>query len=105
MYQEALPHSNDLSPWLPHHRLTHIFRLVSRANARINGAVESHIEESNGQIDSWTMVRRVDVIEHKIVVNGLSERRASALRDELRGVDGNLKAHLEHLLQMQIDGA
>lgn len=105
MQQESLSHSSNVCLGLPSHRLTHIFRLVSRVDARINGTVESHIEAANGRVESWTMARRVDVLEHKIVVDGLSEPEAKALRDQLSALDGSLKAHLEHLLWLPRDNA
>ncbi|MEM5461107.1 hypothetical protein VSR69_40850 [Paraburkholderia phytofirmans] len=71
----------------------------------MNGAVESLIEEFHGNIDVWTMVRRVGDLEHKIVVTGLSERQARTIRDELKGLEGNLKVCLEHLFQISSDPA
>src|SRR6185437_14377793 len=73
MSQQTPSHSDDGCTWLPRRRLTHIFRVVSRVDASVSGAIESRIVKSNGRVEQWTMVRRVDVLEHKITVVGLSE--------------------------------
>lgn len=89
--------------FLPGLRLTNVFRLVSRANAGVNDAVESRIQNANGLIDEWKMARRGEVLEHRIVVSGLGECEARALRDELKCLDGNLKSQLEHLFVLRSD--
>lgn len=97
MSQQTPSLSDDGCTWLPRHRLTHIFRVVSRVDASVNGAIESRIVKSNGRVEQWTMVRRVDVLEHKITVVGLSESQARLLRDGIGGLEGNLRSNLEHL--------
>ncbi|WP_260853938.1 hypothetical protein [Paraburkholderia sp. BCC1886] len=97
MTLETGSNSGDSCTLLPHYQLSHIFRLVSRADARVNGAIESHIAGSNGKIERWTMVRRADVLEHKIIVRELTESQARLLRDGLSGLEGNLRSKLEHL--------
>lgn len=97
MSQQTPSLSDDGCTWLPRHRLTHIFRVVSRVDASVNGAIESRIVKSNGRVERWTMVRRVDVLEHKITVVGLSESQARLLRDRIDGLEGNLRSNLEHL--------
>lgn len=97
MSQQTPSLSNDGCAWLPRHRLTHIFRVVSRVDAGVNGAIESRIVKSNGRVKQWTMVRRVDVLEHKIIVVGLSESQARLLRDGIGGLEGNLRSNVEHL--------
>jgi hypothetical protein len=89
--------STDACTWLPRHRLTHIFRVVSRVDACVNGAIESRIVRSKGRVEQWSMVRRVGVLEHKIIVVGLSESQARLLRDGIGGLEGNLRSNLEHL--------
>ncbi|WP_148281891.1 hypothetical protein [Paraburkholderia phenoliruptrix] len=104
MYREELLHSNDLGHCLPGHRLTNVFRVVSREATPVSSAIESHLKGANGCIERWTIVRTGDVLEHKITVTGLSEREARELRDKLRSLDGSLKTHLEHLLEVRNKG-
>jgi len=86
------------SSWLPGFGLVHIFHLVSKANLQSAAKIAAHLEHSNVQVNNWLIVRRGNVLDHKIVINEISERSARALRDELVAIDEDMRVRLEHLL-------
>jgi hypothetical protein len=85
------------SAWLPGFRLTHVFRLVSKVNLGLAAKVATHLEHAHARVDNWAMVRRGDMLDHKIVINDISEVRARALRDELHALEDGVSVRLEHL--------
>jgi hypothetical protein len=93
--------SPDATQWLPGFRLTHVFRLASNANLNLTGQVAAQFDEVHARVHNWAMIRRGDVLDHKIVVDDISEGCARALRDRLVALDGELRVQVEHLFSKQ----
>jgi len=97
MQHEELSTPTNRSFWLPGFGLIHIFRLVSKANLQTTAKVAAHLEHSKVRVNKWVIVRHEDVLDHKIVINEISEGSARALRDELGAIDEDMYVRLEHL--------
>jgi len=97
MQHEDLSTPVNRSSWLPGYGLVHIFRLVSKVNLQTASKVAAHLDRSNVRVNKWVIVRRGDRLDHKIVLNEISERNARDLRNELIAIDKDMSVRLEHL--------
>jgi hypothetical protein len=86
----------DSSFYLPGFRLTHILHLVSVADRQVAARVQGHLREQDARVGDIVVVRCRQVDAHRIVLEGIGERRARALREQLLGLDGVLRIRLEH---------
>lgn len=95
-HEDLSKHANQSSR-LPGFGLIHIFRLISTANLQITAKVAAHLEHSHAQVENWVIVRRGNFLDHKIVINEISEPNARALREELIAIDHDMRVRMEHL--------
>ncbi|HLX00962.1 MAG TPA: hypothetical protein VKS80_02460 [Trinickia sp.] len=100
------PVENGL-PCLPGSQLTHILHLVSVARQDVVSCVKAHLRAQEASVSDFVVLRSGDVLDQKIVLDGLGERRANALREQLLILDGVLRIRLEHRLVRgrRLDGA
>jgi len=94
----ACPPSHDISAWRNQFRLTHTFHLLSGVNESIAGQLESTLKKAKASIEKWVIVRRTGGYEHCIIVEGIGDESARALRKELASLNGEIKVHVEHML-------
>ncbi|MBA5690267.1 hypothetical protein [Rugamonas apoptosis] len=90
--------SNDTSAWRSQFRMTHTFHLLLGTNEPVAGEVESALKRAQARIEKWVIVRRGGCYEHCIVVEGIDDESARALRKEFAGLTGQIKVHVEHML-------
>lgn len=85
------------SQLLPGLQLTHTIYLVSSADLAVVARVATCLEGERAPVKSWTVARRNGMLEHRIVLNDLGERRAVELSKQLLAVENVLRARVEHL--------
>lgn len=90
--------AHDVSAWRHQFRMTHTFHLLLGTNEPAAGQLEATLKRAGAQIEKWTIVRRAGCYEHCIIVEGIGDESARALRRELAGLSGGIKAHVEHML-------
>lgn len=86
----------DSSFYLPGVRLTHVLHLVCLADRQVTARVRGHLRDQDAQVGDIVVVRCRHVDAHRIVLEGIGERRARALREQLLELDGVLRIRLEH---------
>lgn len=92
------PSCHDASAWRSQFRLTHTFHLVSNTDEPIAGQLESVLQRARARIEKWVIVRRAGRYEHSIIVEGIDDDAARALRKEFASLAGQIKVHVEHML-------
>lgn len=90
--------SHDTSAWRSQFRMTHTFHLLLGTNEPVAGEVESALKRAQARIEKWVIVRRGGCYEHCIIVGGISDESARALRKQFADLNGEIKAHVEHML-------
>jgi hypothetical protein len=83
---------------LPGFTLTHTLQLVSAVNPGGVSKAAAVFEDDDIAFDHWTVTRCGDVLTQKIVLTGITEKRATRLRERLASVDGVLRTRIEHYL-------
>jgi hypothetical protein len=94
--QPAADHVENWSQCLPGSQLTHILHLVSAARQDVVSRVKAHLRAQQASVRDFVVLRSGDVLDQKIVLDGIDERGASALREQLLILDGVLRIRLEH---------
>ena len=94
--QPAVDHVENWSPCLPGSQLTHILHLVSVARQDVVSRVKAHLRAQQASVSDFVVLRSGDVLDQKIVLDGIGERAANALREQLLILDGVLRIRLEH---------
>ncbi|QCP54752.1 hypothetical protein FAZ95_38530 [Trinickia violacea] len=84
------------SQCLPGFQLTHIIHLVSVASRDVVARVKAYLSEQEASVSDFVVLRSGDVLDQKIVLDGIGERRAKALREQLLILDGVLRIRVEH---------
>lgn len=97
--------ANDISAWRSQFRMTHTFHLLLGTNEPAAGEVESALQRAQARIEKWVIVRRGGCYEHCIIVEGIGDESARALRKEFASLDGEIKAHVEHMLHFDSEAA
>ncbi|HJV03417.1 MAG TPA: hypothetical protein VJ752_22970 [Burkholderiaceae bacterium] len=96
--QPSSQSSHDISAWRSQYRLTHTFHLLLDNSAPIASEVEAALRRAHARVEKWVIVRRAGCYEHSILVEGISDESARALRKEFAGLAGQIKVHVEHML-------
>ena len=86
----------DWSRLLPGFKLTHTVHLVSTMNLGVVSTAAAALESEKVAVDLWAVTRCGDNLEQKIVFGEVTERRAVQLRELLAGLNGVLRARMEH---------
>lgn len=86
----------DSSLCLPGFKLTHRFRIVSLAHSGAPARVNAYLAEQGARADSAPILRCRELVTQTLVLDGIGERRARALREPLLAIDGVLRIRLEH---------
>lgn len=94
----SFPSPPDASAWRSQFRLTHTFHLLSNTDEPIAGQVESVLQRAQARIEKWVIVRRAGRYEHSIIIEGIDDAAAHALRKEFAGLAGQIKVQVEHML-------
>jgi hypothetical protein len=96
--QPAVDHVESWSQCLPGSQLTHIIHLISVASRDVVSRVKAHLSEQEASVRDFVVLRSGDVLDQKIVLDGIGERQADVLREQLLILDGVLRVRLEHRL-------
>ncbi len=94
--QPALKVEDNWSQCLPGFRLTHTIYLVSDVNLDVVARAAAHLKNECTPVSQWTMVKRGNLLEQRIVLSEISERQASLLREHLLTLEDVLRVRLEH---------
>lgn len=94
----STPTSHEASAWRSQFRLTHTFHLLLGTNEPIAGQLEAILKRAHARIEKWVIVRRAGSYDHCIIVEGITDETARALRKEFAGLTGQIKVHVEHML-------
>ncbi|MEK6421178.1 MAG: hypothetical protein V4801_16405 [Burkholderia gladioli] len=86
----------DSSLCLPGFKLTHRFHIVSLADSDAPARVNAYLAEQGAHADSAPILRCRQLRIQTLVLEGIGERRARALREALLALDGVLRIRLEH---------
>ena len=101
MRQDARSHSplNADDNWpdsLPRCRLIHTFHLVSDADSDGATRAATWLKHEHTVLGNAAMVRRGGVLEQRVVLGGISEGEARALRDQLAKRSADVRIRVEH---------
>lgn len=88
--------SEGWSHCLPGFKLTHTVRLVSSLDLDVVSIAAEVLKAEDAAVERWVVTRCGEVLEQKITLDDMTERRAVRLRDQLAGLDGVLRARIEH---------
>lgn len=95
----SYPSRRDASAWRSQFRLTHTYHLLSGTDEPVAGQLESILQRAQARIGKWVIVRRAGGnYEHNIIVEGIDDESARALRKEFASLTGQIKVHVEHML-------
>jgi hypothetical protein len=94
--QPAVDHVENGSPCLPGAQLTHILHLVSVARQDVVSRVKAHLRAQEASVRDFVVRRSGEVLDQKIVLDGIGEQGAKVLREQLLILDGVLRIRLEH---------
>lgn len=94
--QPAADHVENWSPCLPGFQLTHILHVVSVASMDVVSRVAAHLNDQHGSVSNFVVLRSGNILDQKIVLDGIGERQAKLLRERLLILDGVLRIRLEH---------
>ncbi|WP_186131224.1 hypothetical protein [Burkholderia gladioli] len=86
----------DSSPCLPGSRLIHLFQIVSPASQDAVARVSSFLSEQGAPLGEPRVSRCRELLTQTIVLDGIGERSARLLREQLLALDGVLRIRLEH---------
>ena len=86
----------DWSHCLPGFKLTHTVHLVSTSNLGVVSTAAALLEGEEVAVDQWAVTRRGGNLEQRIGLGEMTERRAVQLRERLAGLNGVLRARIEH---------
>ncbi|WP_414447404.1 hypothetical protein AB4851_12145 [Burkholderia sp. 22PA0099] len=86
----------DSSLCLPGFKLTHRFHIVSLAHGDAAARVSAYLAEQGARADSAPALRCRELLTQTLVLDGIGERRARALREQLLAIDGVQRIRLEH---------
>lgn len=86
----------DWSHCLPGFKLTHTVHLVSTSNLGVVSTAAALLEDEEVAVDEWAVTRRGGNLEQRIGLGEMTERRAVELREQLAGLNGVLRARIEH---------
>ncbi|MBA5639254.1 hypothetical protein H3H37_19525 [Duganella sp. LX20W] len=98
--QPTFSPSDDISAWRSQFRLTHTFHVLLGTSEPVAGALEALLKRAGARIEKWVIVRRAGCYEHCIIVEGIDDEAARALRKEFAGLTGQIKVHVEHMLHL-----
>lgn len=93
----AVDHAENWSRHLPGFQLTHVIRLVSIASMEVVSRVAAHLKDQQVCVSSFVVLRSGNILDQKIVLDGIGERQTQLLREKLLALDGVLRIRLEHL--------
>ncbi len=86
----------DSSLCLPGFKLTHRFHIVSLAHSDAAARVTAYLAEQGARADSAPLLRCRQLLTQTLVLDGIGERRARALREQLLALGGVQRIRLEH---------
>jgi hypothetical protein len=99
---QALPSSlypaEEWTQCLLGYELTHVISVASMPDMDVVSRVTAHLSQSETPVRSLTVLRNGNILDQKIVIDGIGERGASFLRQQLLNLDGVLRVRLEHRL-------
>lgn len=95
--QPAVDHAENWSRHLPGFQLTHVIHLVSIASMDVVSRVAAHLKDQQVCVSNFVVLRSGNILDQKIVLDGIGERQAKLLREKLLILDGVLRIRLEHL--------
>ncbi|MGN6230595.1 MAG: hypothetical protein ACTHNZ_05450 [Trinickia sp.] len=88
--------SESWSHCLPGFKLTHTVHLVSSLDLDVVSTAADVLKAEDAAVERWVVTRCGEVLEQKIVLGEMTEKQAVRLRDQLAGLDGVLRARIEH---------
>ncbi len=88
----------DSSLCLPGATLTHVFHVVSTIDRDAAARVLAYLAEQDANARDLSHTRCRRLITQTIVLDGIGERSARALREQMLALDGVLRVRLEHHL-------
>ena len=94
--QPAVDHVENWSHYLPGFQLTHTIHLVSVAGMDVVSRVATHLKDQQASVSNFVVLRSGNLLDQKIVLDGIGERQANLLREGLLILDGVLRIRLEH---------
>ncbi|MFP3563238.1 hypothetical protein [Paraburkholderia sp. SIMBA_030] len=92
---------DDFENCLPGFRLTHILNVVSGPDLDIVDQILDCIKDEQASVSNWTIVRRGDLLDQRISLQGTSEQRVRSVREQLLRLDKGLRIRLEHQFNRQ----
>jgi hypothetical protein len=92
---------DDFEHCLPGFQLTHILNVVSGPDLDIVDQILDCIKEEQASVSDWTIVRRGDLLDQRISLQGTSELRVRTVREQLLRLDKGLRIRLEHQFNRQ----
>ncbi|WP_181885315.1 hypothetical protein [Trinickia dinghuensis] len=81
---------------LPGFKLTHTIHLVSSPSLSVVSLAAELLEAENAAVERWVVTRCGDLLEQRIVLEDMTEKRAVRLREQLAVLEGVLRARVEH---------
>jgi hypothetical protein len=89
-------HVQNRSFYLPGFQLTHIIHLVSVVSMDVVSRMVALLKDQQASVSNFVVLRSGNILDQKIVLDGIGERQAKLPRERLSILDGVLRIRLEH---------